>query len=112
MNTLLMVAAAALAAASPEHAHDHAPQLGALSFKSTCSPAAHAGFEAGLRWLHSFEYQEADRSFSRAADLDPNCAIANWGVAMSNYHPLWAAPTPTELEKGKTAIKSATSAGA
>lgn len=112
MNTLLAVAAAALATAMPEHAHDQPPQLGSVSFESTCSRPAHAHLEAGLRWLHSFEYQEAERSFSRAAALDADCPIANWGVAMSNYHPLWAAPTPGEFAKGKSAIEKATKEGA
>ena len=30
---------------------------------------------------------------------------------MSNYHPLWAAPTPDELEKGRAAIARARAAG-
>jgi tetratricopeptide (TPR) repeat protein len=111
MNVFLTVSAAALAAASPEHAHDHSPQLGKLSFETTCSPAAQAQFETGLRWLHSFEYQESERSFAKAAEADPACAIAHWGVAMSNYHPLWAAPTPAEREKGVSAIAKAKAAG-
>lgn len=112
MNTLFAVAAVALAAATPEHAQSHSPQLGALSFKSTCSRPAHAHLEAGLRWLHSFEYQEAERSFSQAAKVDVKCAIANWGVAISNYHPLWAAPTPAELAKGTSALEKAKNTGA
>ena len=101
------LAALALAIAGTGQSHDHSPELGTLSFKSTCSSPAHAELESGLRWLHSFEYQEAERSFSRAAALDPSCAIANWGVAMSNYHPLWASPTAAELVKGKSAIEKA-----
>jgi tetratricopeptide (TPR) repeat protein len=112
VNMLLAAWAVALAAASPEHAHSHSPQLGALAFESTCSPAAQALLGTGLRWLHSFEYQEAERSFSQAAASDAGCGIANWGVAMSNYHPLWAAPTPAELKRGESAIEEAKAAGA
>src|SRR6185437_1168836 len=96
-----------MAAMDPEHSHEHSPQLGKLSFETTCSPAAQAQFQTGLRWLHSFEYQESERSFSAAAAADPGCAIAYWGIAMSNYHPLWAAPTPAEFAKGKDAIERA-----
>ena len=115
MNALLAAAsilAVALGAAEPEAHHHHAPQLGSLSFETTCSPAAQAKFVEGLGWLHSFEYDDAARSFSAAAEGDPSCAIAQWGVAMSYYHPLWVPPTETELEKGRTAIAKAMAAGA
>jgi tetratricopeptide (TPR) repeat protein len=112
MNIFLTASALAMAAMDPGHGHDHAPQLGKLTFETTCSPAAQASFETALRWLHSFEYQESARSFSEAAAVDPGCAIADWGVAMSNYHPLWAAPTPAEFGKGLEAIEKAKAAGA
>jgi len=112
MILLLPVSALFLAAAAPEHSHEHSPQLGKVHFETTCGAAAQQSFETGLRWLHSFEYQESDRSFSQAATADPQCAIAYWGEAMSNYHPLWAAPTSAEFEKGKAAIEKAKAAGA
>ncbi len=112
MNMLLTVSALAMVAMDPGHSHEHGPQLGKLTFATTCSPVAQAAFETGLRWLHSFEYQESERSFAQAASADPGCAIADWGVAMSNYHPLWAAPTPAEFAKGKDAIDKAKAAGA
>lgn len=104
---------AALIAASPNslEAHKHPPQLGRLSFETSCSQPAHVLLEQGLGWLHSFEYAEAERSFSEATTADPNCAIAHWGVAMSYYHPLWAAPKLVELEKGKVAIAKARAVG-
>ena len=109
---LIAVSALALAATDPEHMHEHSPQLGKLSFATTCSPAAQAQFETGLRWLHSFEYAQSEQSFAAAATADPGCAVAYWGVAMSNYHPLWAAPTPAEFARGKAAIEKAESVGA
>ena len=69
-------------------------------------------FERGLGWLHSFEYAEAARTFASAAEADPGCGIAHWGVAMSYYHPLWAPPTAAELEKGRRALAAARAAGA
>ena len=35
-----------------------------------------------------------------------------WGVAMSNYHPLWAPPTAEELRKGTSAMEKAKAIGA
>lgn len=107
---LALLAAAALAA--QPHDHELAPRLGQLTFESSCSPAAHMALVQGLEWLHSFEYARAEKQFSAAAAADPGCGIAHWGVAMSYYHPLWAAPTPTELQKGMAAIAQARSVGA
>ena len=38
-------------------------------------------FDQGLTWLYAFNHDEAIRSFLRAAELDPKCAMAWWGVA-------------------------------
>lgn len=38
----------------------------------------------GIGQLHGFWYFEAERSFRQAAALDPNCAIAYWGMALAN----------------------------
>ncbi|MGI8611668.1 MAG: hypothetical protein ACR2KH_05280 [Sphingomicrobium sp.] len=112
MNPLLIASAIALATSPAEGGHDHGPQLGQLSFESTCNAAAQAQLATGLGWLHSFEYAPAEQAFAAAAEADPACAIAHWGVATSNYHPLWAAPTPAELEKGSAALAKAPTAGA
>jgi tetratricopeptide (TPR) repeat protein len=112
MNALLAATSIFALAAGPEAHQHYPPQLGSLSFETTCAPAAQAPFIEGLGWLHSFEYDDAVRSFSKAAEADPGCAIAEWGVAMSYYHPLWVPPTTAELEKGRAAIATATAAGA
>ena len=59
--------------------------------------------------LHSFEYDESEKMFAKVIDEAPECAMAYWGVAMSNFHPLWAPPSPAELEKGIKAINIARS---
>src|ERR1700741_1741740 len=38
-------------------------------------------FDQGLRQIYAFNHDEAARSFQRAADLDPQLAMAYWGVA-------------------------------
>lgn len=114
MNLLFAASLFALASAAPEspHSHDHAPQLGKVSFETSCTANADTLFQRGLGWLHSFEYEQAARIFSQAASADPSCAIAHWGIAASYYHPLWAPPSAEELEKGITALVSAKAAGA
>jgi tetratricopeptide (TPR) repeat protein len=61
--------------------------------------------------LHSFEYDEGEKVFAKIIQEEPGCAMAYWGVAMCNYHPLWAPPTQPELEKGAKAIEIARSLG-
>jgi tetratricopeptide (TPR) repeat protein len=85
-------------------------KLGKVDFKTECDPAVQPSFERGVSLLHSFFYAEARKAFTEAAEKDPECAIAHWGVAMSWYHPLWAAPTDEEFVKGKEAIKQAAAA--
>lgn len=50
---------------------------------TTRSEEAQKFFDQGLALMHSFWFYEADRSFARAAALDPECAMAQWGIAMS-----------------------------
>ncbi len=49
---------------------------------TTDSAEAQAYFDQGLTWMYAFNHDEAIRSFTRAGELDPNCAMAFWGVAM------------------------------
>ena len=110
----LLLAASMLALANPadQPGHGHGPQLGKLSFETTCNEKADGLVQRGLGWLHSFEYADAAETFSDAASADPSCGIAYWGVAMSYYHPLWVPPTKAEFEKGSAAIAKARAAGA
>ena len=41
-------------------------------------------FTQGVSQLHGFWYFEAERSFRQAAMLDPDCAMAYWGMAVAN----------------------------
>ena len=108
----LLLLAASAAAPEQHPAHDHAPRLGQIQFSSTCDAKAQPLLIEGLGWLHSFEYDEAERDFGDAAKVDPGCGIALWGVAMTQYHPLWAAPSAVELDKGRRALARARAAGA
>src|SRR5947207_1518448 len=80
---------------------------GAVDFPVSCASAARAQFIRGVALLHSFFYEEARRSFTDAAAKDPTCAMAQWGIAMTWWHPIWAPPTPDEMSAGKAAIQKA-----
>lgn len=49
---------------------------------TTKSAEAQQYFDQGLTWMYAFNHDEAVRSFTRAAELDPGCAMAWWGVAL------------------------------
>lgn len=51
---------------------------------TTKSPEAQKFIEQGICQLHGFWYFESERSFRQAAALDPDCAMAYWGMALSN----------------------------
>jgi tetratricopeptide (TPR) repeat protein len=89
------------------HDHGTAADFGEVSFPITCSPAAQTAFTRGVAMLHSFWYDEAAKVFADAGAKDPSCAMAWWGVAMTQFRPVWAPPTPAEFEKGREAVAKA-----
>lgn len=82
---------------------------------TTASPEAQRYFDQGLNFVANFNHDEAIRSFAAAAEIDPECAMAYWGVAYANgphYNlPLvspdraasaWVALAQAKSAKGKT----------
>jgi peroxiredoxin/tetratricopeptide (TPR) repeat protein len=49
-------------------------------------PQVQQFFDQGVGQLHGFWYFESERSFRQAAALDPDCAMAYWGMAMANFN--------------------------
>ena len=75
-------------------------RFGTVSFSASVPADLRDDFNIAIALLHSFEYDEAEKKFAKVIDQSPDCAMAYWGVAMSNFHPLWAPPSPAELAKG------------
>ncbi len=84
-------------------------QFGEVKFETSCSGSTQKEVNLAISLLHSFEYEEAEKVFASVIDKAPGCAMAYWGVAMCNYHPLWSPPLPAEMEKGAKAIAIAQS---
>jgi len=103
---------AASAQMGHQHMHEPSEKLGQVNFTVSCNPQAQKQFNRAVAWLHSFEYEEAEKAFSEVTVTDPSCGMGYWGIAMSNYHPIWAPPTAAELQKGLNAIEKAKAAGA
>ena len=107
--------------ADEQHQHEHGSppeRLGKVDFPVSCDASARGQFQRGLALLHSFWYDAAEKAFLDVAKTDPSCAMAYWGVTMTNFHPIWAAgnpggePTPAELRKGIEAVAKARAANA
>lgn len=76
-----------LCAGAPGAAGEGVPlyELGSLSRAVTTGSAeAQRYFDQGLAFMYGFNHDEAIRSFQRAAELDPGCAMAHWGIALAN----------------------------
>jgi hypothetical protein len=104
--SVLSFSGAAFAQAAHDHEHGKPPELvtvadwarGAQIFDglgsfhrtvTTSSPEAQRYFDQGMRFVWAFNHDEATRSFARAAQIDPACALCYWGVALTlgrNYN--------------------------
>lgn len=56
---------------------------------ATDNPEARKDFDRALLLLHNFEYPDAAEMFRAAQQKDPMFALAYWGEAMTNNHPVW-----------------------
>ena len=84
---------------------------GKIDFPVSCKPETQEEFSRGVALLHSFFYEEARRIFTEVAEQDPKCAMAQWGIAMTWWHPIWTPPTSDEMKAGKAAIDKAMAMG-
>lgn len=83
---------------------------------STKHAEAQKFFDQGLTLIYAFNHEEARRSFLRASQLDPQLAMAHWGVALAvgpNYNEAQVDPSrllaaDMALEKAKELAARAT----
>jgi tetratricopeptide (TPR) repeat protein len=79
---------------------------------TTSSQDAQQYFDQGMRYLWAFNHDESTRSFAKAAQLDPACAMCYWGVALTvgpNYNvPFMAEP---RAKAAREAVQLAQKAG-
>jgi tetratricopeptide (TPR) repeat protein len=91
-----------------ELTHHDAHSLGIVDFPISCSAPAQAEFNHALALLHHMTYPQARDGFQRVATTDSTCAMAQWGIAMTLFQPLWPTrPRPKELQRGWDAVQSA-----
>jgi hypothetical protein len=80
---LLLLAAAP--GMTQEHQHGSAERLGEVSFATSCNEAAQREFNRSVTLLHSFQFDRAIEGFNRVLSTDSACAIAYWGISLSDW---------------------------
>ena len=69
---------------------------------TTKSADAQVWFDRGLVWCYGYNHEESVRCFRKAAECDPSCAMAYWGVSYAagpNYNKQWKAFDPIDLRR-------------
>jgi tetratricopeptide (TPR) repeat protein len=56
--------------------------------------------ERGVALLHSFGYTIAEMQFEAIAKDDAACAMAHWGIAMTQFTELWQHPDKAQWKRG------------
>jgi tetratricopeptide (TPR) repeat protein len=105
----IAVAFSGLAIADEGHHEKLTPeQLGTVHFPVSCSPQAQQTFLKGVALLHSFWYEEAEKTFLDVEKHDPKCAMAHWGVAMSLWHQFWNQPDAPTIKRASEELDKVT----
>lgn len=95
------------AAENPAQGHA-GHELGKVYFSISCSAPAQTEFTRAISLLHHMTYLHARVVFEQVATLDPKCAMAQWGIAMTLFQPLWPTrPGPFALQRGWQAVQNA-----
>ena len=92
---LVLIAASGMA---QEHQHGNGEKLGQVHFATSCNEPAQSDFNRAVALLHSFQFSRAIEGFNAVLREDPTCAIAYWGIALSD----WSNPfAPGQKDKGQ-----------
>ncbi len=123
MTKPMMILAAALAAlvARPLWAHEEEAvgqgsqgRFGKVHFSTSCNPAVQGQFEHAVAMLHSFFFPEHIKAFEAVVKADPQCAMAYWGLAVSQRPNPLVPPWPEQnlkraldfIQQGKSVAKT------
>src|SRR5262245_4357613 len=87
-------------------------KLGKVHFETSCKPKAQKLFDQGMLYQHSFWYRASQKVFEDVLKADPECGIANWGIALSLLLNPHVAPPAKNLADGADAIAKGKSVGA
>ncbi|WP_254063751.1 hypothetical protein [Granulicella sp. S190] len=83
-------------------------KFGSIHMPISCAASTQAPFERGIALMHSFWYEEARKQFQAVATTDPQCAMAQWGLAMTEWRPFWDGMPEERRKAGIVEIDKAT----
>jgi len=112
--TCLCLVPAAAVAQHEGHEGMKPDQIGSdkVKFQTSCNAAVAGEFNSAVALLHSFWFPEATKGFDAIAQKDPNCALAHWGMAMSNWgNPYGGIRAKEVIDKGAGIVAKAKSTG-
>jgi hypothetical protein len=68
-----------------EHQHEADEKVGEVNFSTSCNVSAQNDINRAAALLHSFQFSRAIDTFNAALGKDESCAIAYWGIALSDW---------------------------
>jgi len=95
----------------PQAEHSAAEHFGTAHLTTSCNVDVQPQFDRAVAMLHSFFYPETEKAFQAIVEREPSCAMAYWGIAISQRpNPLTAPFSPQLLKQGWEAIQKARAA--
>ena len=104
--------AAGISLAQPAFGQLDDKTLGTVHFETSCKPEAQKLFDRAMLYQHSFWYRASQQVFEDVLKADPQCGIADWGIALSLLWNPHIAPPAKNLAEGAAALAMAKSIGA
>ena len=97
-----------------EHGAMTPGQIGSASvkFETSCAAAVKDDFNKAVAVLHSFGFSEAINMFNGVLKKDPTCAMAYWGIALSQWNnPFAGIKNAQTVETVRATIEKAKATG-
>ena len=112
--TAVLLTLVATRGMAQEHGHGNGEKLGAVHFSTSCNEVAQVEFNSALALLHSFQFSRAIDGFDAVLRDDPTCAIAYWGIALSDWTNPFAPgiKANSQLLLGRESVERGSSLGA
>ena len=120
---ILALVTVAISAPITAQEHDHAStgaetgkppeQLGKVHFETSCALAVAPKFDRAVALLHSFWFPVAIDAFNDVLKADPGCAIAHWGISLSQWGNPFGANhrSPQSLQEGWASVQKGLALG-
>jgi hypothetical protein len=96
------------------HQHGAGEKLGEVHFATSCNEVVQKEFNRAVALLHSFQFSRAIDGFNAVLGEDSTCAIAYWGIALSDWSNPFAPgiKDPGQLQLGRQNAERGSTLGA